>query len=370
MKKLISLLAIAGLLMLNPAVSLTEEKPGAAPISLGAAISMGLEYDKTDRIKDIEIRLKTAEAEDAAKNAKNPDREQEIYDQYKDLSIPAQQIWREVIPLEKQFEVDKLYSERKESDELLKNKVINAYYNALLNDRKEKLAKEELDIGKKDFEIVQNQHKLGLASSMALDEAQLAYDKLELKYASAVDDRDSSLDDIADLLGISREECVLAPEIIAEADLPEYSRYAFVELVKKNDTAYLNAVKDQEFKQKRYDIYMEITRYGVGEEVAEAEKELLTANMALRSATKNEIIQLYSEYVDLQNMKGDIETAKNNLKVSQDKVKQKELQYEKGLITELELRKERLNCSYAGLSLDQTINEFNLRTGNLMIKLN
>jgi outer membrane protein TolC len=247
---------------------------------------------------------------------------------------------------------------------------INAYYNALLNDRKEKLAKEELDIGKKDFEIVQNQHKLGLASSMALDEAQLAYDKLELKYASAVDDRDSSLDDIADLLGISREECVLAPEIIAEADLPEYSRYAFVELVKKNDTAYLNAVKDQEFKQKRYDIYMEITRYGVGEEVAEAEKELLTANMALRSATKNEIIQLYSEYVDLQNMKGDIETAKNNLKVSQDKVKQKELQYEKGLITELELRKERLNCSYAGLSLDQTINEFNLRTGNLMIKLN
>lgn len=370
MKKVVLLITIVSLLIITASAPMAAESTGGNTIGLTAAINKALDYDKTDRIKDIEIRSKTTEAEDAVKNAQYPDREQEIYDQYKDLSIPAKEIWKEVIPLEKQFEVEKLNNEKKESDELLKNKVTNAYFNALLNIRNEELVKQELDLGKKDLEIAQNQYKLGLVSSMALNEAQLVYDKLGIKYASAVDDRDSGIEDIADLLGISSEACLLTPEKAAQMELPEYTKTNFVALIKKNDTAYLNAVKDQGFKQKRYDIYMEITRYGVGEEVAEAEKALLTANMALREVSKNEIIQMYSEYIDLQNTRDDIETARNNLKISEDKVKQKELQFEKGLATEQEVKKEQLNSSYAALSLDQLVNEFNLRTGNLMIKLN
>ena len=369
MKKVILLITVVCLLIITASAPMAAEKADTSQISLNAAISKALEYDKTDRIMDIDIRLKTSEAEDAVKNAKYPDREQEIYDQYNSLSIPAKQIWKEITPLEKQFEVDKLIIQKKESDEQLVNKVTNSFFNALFNDTKAKLSEEDKNIAKKDLEIVQSRYKIGQVSEIALKEAQLAYDKVELNYAAAIDDRDYSLNDIADLLGVSGDACILASEKITQDELPEYSKAAFMELLKKNNITYLNAVKDQEFKQKRYDIYMEITRYGVGKEESAAEKELINANIALRKTTKDEIIQMYSEYIDLLNLKGDIEVARGNLEVSKAKVKQKEIQFEKGLITELGLKKEQLIYSKAELVLYQEINTFNLRTSTLMLKL-
>ena len=270
--------------------------------------------------------------------------------------------------MEKQFEVDKLIKQKKESDEQLKNKVTYTFFNALFGETNAMLAEEEKTLAKKELEIMQKRFSLGQVSEIALKEAQLAYKRVELNYESIQDEKDYSLNDFADLLGLSSEVYKPASETITQSQLKEYDKGVFIELLKKNNTTYLNAVKEQEFKQKRYDIYKEIVRYGISKEEAEAEKALINTNVNLRKVTKEEIIQMYTEYIDLLNMQGDLEVSRTNLEVNKAKAEQKVNQYEKGLITEMELNKEQLNYRKLELKLYQDINTFNYRVSNLMLK--
>lgn len=369
MKKIISFIAAGFIFALTPGAATAAENKAPKLVDLKAAVAEALEYDKTDKIKNIDIRLKTTETENAVKNAQYPDREQAVYDQYKVLSIPAKQIWKEIIPLEKQFEVDKLVKEKEEADEQLAGDVTYAYFNALINTEKAKLSEDELNMAEKELELARERFRLGQLSEIALKEAELTFESAELFHAAALDDRDYSMDDLAAFLGMPGSGLALVNEDLIQKELPEYSKNTFVEQMKKNDSIYVNAEKELEFKKKRYDIYIEVTRYGVGKETYEADKAYITAEVNLRKTEKAEIIQMYSEYIDLLNMKGDLEVSGEKLKVAGDNVAQQQNRYEKGMITETELNKERINYRKLELEQLQKLNDFNSRTDKLMMKL-
>ncbi len=370
MKKLVMVFITAATILLNCLIGFAAEDSPLLKVTLSDAVSKAMDNDKTARIKDIEIGIKNKELDISRKNAQDPSRTEDIWDEYDALSTPMKRIWKEIIPLEKEYGVESLQHEKIEYGRELGEKAKYTFYKALYLSEQEKIANEKLQLAKKDFEIVEGKYKLGLVSQISLDEARIQSFQAEYDYLKTTYDRDNSYDDVRDLTGLEITwDISLEASDIKQYELKDYNAEEFIGLIKENYSVYLTALKNKEFQQKRYDIYKGITRYGIDEQELENEKQLLFASTELKKVTKDEIIAAYSEYIELQNFKYDIEVSNKNLSVLKLKLDAAEKQREMGSITDTDYLKQKNSYEEAHIKLNQDINEYNYRVGKLLIKI-
>ncbi|RCX07802.1 outer membrane efflux protein [Anaerobacterium chartisolvens] len=367
MKKIIPLLL--ALCLLVSSSSVFADDGDVSKLTVNDVVSKALEYDQQDQVKAIEIRFKGGEVEDAVKNAENPYRTEAVEKEYKALSTVKQKIWKTVIPDEERFALEKLRKEFEINKKRVEAEAVYLYYKALLLNERTKLHDEERAFAEEKYKILQDKYKLGQISQVALKDGEIQYLQKESDIAAELSDRNYAYDDLKEIMGVEAGELNLAYAEVKESTLPEYAKEALVDLLKKNDLTYVAALKDLEFKQRRYDLYQSTITTGIDKEKINAEKDLSLAGIELKKVERDEIVASYAEYMSLQNAKADLEKQRKSLELEKLKLSQNEVKYKAGMIPSIDYKEPILAYKQAELKLKQDINEYNYKISSFMVKI-
>ncbi len=367
MKKIMAA-AVAGCVLLNSMTVWGGESPKKPmEVSFLTAIGKAREYDQTDKVKEIQIYLAQKAADEEKEKVKNPENDTKYYNQLSQLMPGMQLIWKQIVPDEKQYEVEKLKVEKEEYDQQIRIEAEYLFNKAMLLDAKLKLQKEALEIALKDFATVQLRAKTGTMSVVDVKKAELEKIKAEMDVVQVEDERNDAYQDLKDYMGIGEADITLLGREIKEANLPTYTKDQVMVKVENNNITYLHTVKQKEFKQRRFDIYVKNNYFGDGR--LDAERDLLLQEIENKKISKQEKIGAYTEYIKLHTTKIDLDTVRKSLELQNMKVSIKETQLKTNTITELELIKEKLAYKKMSLELKQQINEYNRQIAIFLTKI-